>query len=209
MKKQTSALLVLAVAASAHAAGQVRITEWMYNPASGAGEFIELTNIGDMSIDVSGWSYDDDSRIPGSFMFGPVGLLAPGESLVLTESTEADFRARWSLAPTVKVLGGVTNNLGRNDEINIYDAMNALVDRLTYGDQNFPGSIRTQGRSGNPLDGALGANNPFLWVLASVGDIYGSYAASTGDIGNPGFFIPSPAAGIVCMTALIGLRRRR
>ena len=59
-----------------------------------------------------------------------------------------------------------TNNLGRDDEINIFNGA-TLVDRLTYGDQTFPGTIRTQGKSGVPTTcQALGANNVGAWVFS-------------------------------------------
>jgi predicted extracellular nuclease len=207
MQKFTAALVLASIAGAANA--QIRITEWMYQGANG--EFIEFTNIGGAPVDMTGWSFDDDSRLPGTQSLSAFGVVLPGESVILTEATAAAFRAAWSLPASVKVIGGLTANLGRNDEINLYDNSNNLIDRLTYGDQNFPGSIRTQNRSGNPInDAALGANNPFDWVLATAGDIYGSYSSSGGDLGNPGFYIPAPgAAALLCSLAAFGLRRRR
>jgi predicted extracellular nuclease len=181
------ALLAAGVTNAAHA--DVRITEWMYNPVNSGGEFVELTNLGTTAIDFSGWSFDDNSRTPGSEDLSAFGVVAAGESVVFTESGAAAFATEWGLAPTVKVIGGITNNLGRNDEINIYDANNALVDRLTYNDQGS-GDVkgpRTQGISGNPGSWAvLGANNASLWVLSSIGDAEGSWASASGDVGNPG-----------------------
>ena len=73
------------------------------------------------------------------------------------------------------MLGLNTINLGRNDEINLFDVA-ILVDRLTYGDQTFAGTLRTQNFSGRPdSSAALGANNVSLWVLSAVGDAEGSF----------------------------------
>jgi hypothetical protein len=44
---------------------------------------------------------------------------------------------------------GVTPLTASRDEINIYDTSISLVDRLTYGDENIPGSIRTDVQSGS------------------------------------------------------------
>lgn len=200
--------MILAVSVAAAAANaNIRITEYMYSGTGG--EFIEITNLGHSAIDLTGWSYDDDSRTPGSVMLS--GILARGRSLILTEDSEATFRANWGLGLDVLVIGNVTHNLGRADEINIYDAGANLIDRLTYGDQVFPGTIRTQGRSGNPGNpGTIGTNDIASWVLSFVGDSFGSWTSTRGDIGNPGTHIPSPgAAALLGIGGLVATRRRR
>jgi hypothetical protein len=171
------------------AVGQgITITEWMYSGDSG--EFVELTNTGDEPIDMAGWSFDDSGRVPGNFDLSAFGVVAAGQSVILTEAPAADFRAAWGLDAGIAIIGelGVTegNNLGRNDEINIYNADGELADRLTYGDQDLPGSIRTQDDSGQPCDTALGENDAFAWSLSEAGDAFGSWAATTGEAGTPG-----------------------
>ncbi|MDW8286988.1 MAG: DUF3616 domain-containing protein [Flammeovirgaceae bacterium] len=163
---------------------QMRITEYMYQGANG--EFVEFTNVGNTPIDMTGWSFDDDSRIPGSFSLSAFGTVAPGESVILTESNANTFRTAWNLCSGVKIIGGLNQNLGRNDEINLYNASNTLVDRLTYGDQNFPGTIRTQNRSGWVTATGLGVNNPAQWVLSAVSDSESSFLSAGNDIGSPG-----------------------
>lgn len=204
------------------AAAEIRITEWMYSASVSRGEFVELTNAGLAPVDFSGWSYDDDSRTPDVFSLSGFGLVQPGESVVFTESTAGDFRADWGLAASVKVLGGVTNNLGRNDEINIFNG-NTLVDRFAYGDATFPGTIRTQGTSGRPVSAAaLGANDPTQWVFSVVGDVEGSFRSNggLGDPGSPGFssfvqpgvaVVPVPGAALLMIggLGLLGAVARR
>lgn len=175
----------------------IRITEWMYSGASG--EFVEFTNTSAQPIDLTGWSMDDDNASPGAFSLSAAGVLQPGESLLVTEALAADFRTAWGLAPSVKVIGelGVAsgNNFGRNDQIHLFDATNVTQDRLFFGDQNFPGSIRTQNRSGQAPCGALGENDVLQWQLSTVGDVYGSAAATSGDVGTPGRFVTIDCAG--------------
>jgi uncharacterized protein (TIGR03382 family) len=190
------------------AIANMAITEYMYSGRGG--EFVEFTNVGDTPIDMTGWSFDDDSRIPGVFDLSGFGIVAPGQSVIITEDDSATFIADWSLSGVV-VLGGYTNNLGRNDEINLFDATDTLVDRLTYGDGTFPGTIRTQYVSGNPgAPAALGENDIYQWVLSEVGDGFGSYLSANYDIGNPGYYVPEPGTlALLVLPALLALVRRR
>lgn len=165
----------------------IRITEWMYQGASG--EFFELTNFSASPIDLTGWSMDDDSATPGVFSLSGAGIVAPGESIVVTDATPATFKTAWGLT-TTKVLGPNTvAALGRNDQINIYDATGSLVERLTYGDETFPGTIRTQNKSGQTCVQSVGIDDVHAWVLAVNGDVYGSHVATTAELGAPGAFI--------------------
>lgn len=208
-----AALLFVGMTTQARAA--MRITEWMYGGIGG--EFVEFTNTGTSPIDMTGWSFDDDSAIPGVLDLSAFGTVAPGESVVISEAAGADFRTDWSLAPTVKVIGGYTNNLGRADAINLFDGPD-LIDQLAYADNDANGGPRTQERSGNPITlAALGLNDDTQWQLASLGDAYGSYHSLGGDLANPGignYVVPEPSTvvlGVLGAMALgaVEVRRRR
>lgn len=187
----------------------LRITEFMYSGTNG--EFIEFTNTGGSAIDMTGWSFDDDSRIAGTVDLSAFGTVGSGESVILTDAVAETFRSNWGLGGLVKIIGGLSANLGRNDEINLFDASSALVDRLTYGDQTFSGTIRTQNASGNTLPVNLGANTIGTWTLSALGDDFGSFASSGGDLGNPGIYnpVPEPATLAVLAAGIAVLRRRR
>jgi len=214
--------LALTLAAATPALAQVQITEWMYSGNSG--EYIEFTNLGAAAIDFTGWVYDDDSRFSsaaaGGFALSGFGLVGALESVVITEDDAGSFRANWGLASSVKVLGGYANNIGRRDEINLFDAGGNLVDRLAYGDVVFPGTIRAQTAGGTPVSiAALGPQTvmPGDWVLSATTDGYGSMLAASGDVGNPGQFmlaaVPEPETYAMLLAGLgiIGAiaRRRR
>jgi len=204
-------------------AATIQITEWMYN-GSGAndiGEFVELTNVGATAVNFAGWSFDDNSRTPGSQSLSGFGSVAPGESVIFTDLDAGTFRSNWNLSSSVKVVGGNTNNIGRSDEINIYDNVNALIDRLTYNDQATSGNPakgpRTNSTSANPGSAAaLGVNNASLWISSVVGDAEGSYLSLRGEIGNPGITsyaaptVPLPAAAWLMLSGLglLGSRLR-
>ena len=183
--------------APAAPAGVIRITEYMYSSANaagnGVGEFIELTNVGNANIDLTGWSFDDNSRVAGSFSIGGFGVVQPNESVIITDAAAPVFRTFWYLPAAVKVIGGNDQNLGRSDEINIYDAANTLVTRLTYNDQgsNPANTVRTQFVSAWPQRNLLGQSTTAGWQLSVAGDAQNSYVATTSDLGNPGgYFAP-------------------
>jgi hypothetical protein len=177
----------------------IQITEYSYSSVNG--EFVEFTNTGTTAVDMTGWSFDDNSRIAGSFSLSGFGTVKPGESVVITETVDvAAFRKAWGLPDTVKVLGGSNiakttggsdQALQRADEINLYDNTNALVDRLTYDDATITGSPRTQNVSAYTDPSNLGKNDASKWKLSTVGDIQGGKASVPvgtiigTDIGSP------------------------
>lgn len=205
------ATVCLLAFAAVPASAAISITEWAYQ--GGGGEFVEFTNLGGTAVDMTGWSFDDNSGAAGSFSLSGFGIVAPGESVVVTDLTDAAFRTEWSLPAAVKVIGGNTQNLGRADEINLYDSSNVRVDWLAYDDQTL-GSPRTNNASANPLTlAAVGAHDSTLWTLSVAGDSYSSTTSVGGGIGNPGRFtlVPEPASAAMLASALLGfgvVRRR-
>lgn len=169
------------------ATAQVRVTEYMY---TGSGvEYVELTNFGAGSVDVTGWSIDDSHRVAGFIPIGALASILPGESVILAGGSAEDFRTNWGLAPSSKVLGETGtggHDLGRNDEINVYDGNGNLVDRLTYGDQTFPGSPRANSVSAWVQTEGIGINDCLLWSLSAPGDVQDSWLGVSGDLGSPG-----------------------
>jgi hypothetical protein len=181
----------------------LQITEFMYS--GNHGEYVEITNRSGQAVDLTGWELKDDQVALAGFSLAAAGSLQPNETLIVTESLADNFRTAWNLPPTAKVLGqlgavGVGGqNYGRSDQINLYGSGGVLIDRLSYGDQTFPGTIRAQNISGQAPCTALGQNTIAAWVLSSVGDVYGSVQSNpTGtnlrDIGSPGVFVSSNCA---------------
>lgn len=111
------------------------------------------------------------------------------------------------------MIGNNGDNIGKDDQINIYDASGTLVDSLAYN----ASVIKTESFSGNPT--SLAVLDSFEatsdWTLAAVGDAYGSYASTLGDVGNPGVFalaVPEPSRVAMLLAGLglfAGIARRR
>ncbi|MEZ5975199.1 MAG: lamin tail domain-containing protein [Planctomycetota bacterium] len=172
----------------------LRITEYLYSGTDG--EFVEFTNTTAAPIDLTGWSMDDQSALPGTLDLSAAGVLAPGASFLVTDADPVAFAAAWGLSGTVVIGPNADAALGRNDEINLFDASGDLVERLTYGDEDFPGSVRAKDASAQGCWQALGNNNPFGWSLSVVGDAHGSFASSGGDVGSPGVFALVTCSGL-------------
>jgi uncharacterized protein YjiK len=170
----------------------IQITEYSYSSANG--EFVEFTNTGTTAVDMTGWSFDDNTPSAVPFSLSAFGVVKAGESVIVTETAEATFRTAWGIPATVKVIGGSTEGLGRADEINLYDNNKVLVDKLTYDDATIAGSVRTQNVSAWTDSANLGKNDAAKWKLSAVGDTQGSKTSVTGgDIGNPGSYLTAAA----------------
>ncbi len=176
------------------ASGDIVISEWMYSGTNG--EFIEFTNTGPASVDMSGWSFDDSSQIPGTVDLSAFGVVNSGESVILTEAVAADFATAWGLTG-VDIIGELAANLGRDDQINLYDAGDTLIDQLAFGDETYPGTPRTQNASCNVPDTDYGDTVAQTdWTLATVGDSFGSWMSAGGDIASPGRIVGYAASDL-------------
>jgi len=193
------------------------VTEWMYQGAAagGVGEFVEFTNTGSTAVDMTGWSYWDSTALPTlptvKFDLSAFGLVAPGQSVIITDQTAAEFRAAWGLSNAVAVIGGMTPNLGRSDAIRLFNANGDLVDQLVYNDQgtgNVAGP-RTQNTSGITTPANYGTNNASAWVLSTGDSLSWTAGGNTGSPGVAAVPEPSSVALLGSLGALAFLRRRR
>ena len=200
--------LGLVISLTQIALGEMAITEWMYD--GDGGEFVEFTNVGSTAIDMAGWSFDDADQIAGTVSLSDFGVVAPGQSVILTEVVAADFATNWGLTG-VSIIGGNTNKLGRADTINLFDAGGNLIDQLAYDDETYTGTVRTKGASCNiPATDYSYTTAQSSWVLATVGDTYGSWTSALGEIASPGQIVPEPLtlAMFLCGGLVIARRRR-
>jgi hypothetical protein len=205
-------------------ASSVRLTEYQSEGAGPSGqrarEFFEITNLGDTPENLAGWTYNDDNPNNPVGIGDVIGVLAPGESAIVTELAPEDFRWIWGLPASVRIASiGGNSNLGDKDTINIYDSAEQtpahLVDSLPY-----TAAYRVRGYTRNRPP-SLGTQSfpDSEWVNSAVGDIYGSFASPNPpgpelvDVGNPGSYprIPEPATLLSLMLGVVPIlgRRRR
>lgn len=198
MKNIVTTLAALAaVTVAAQAAPQIKVTEVMYTGLFG--EFVEITNTGDASQDMTNWSFSDNSRTPDETSLSGIGTLDAAEVAVITEVSDTIFIQAWYTEPTnnpvtlaaANIVENNVANLGRSDEVNIYDSADTLVDRVTYNDQTSNGP-RSEDVSAVPKDtwNFTLANMGTDWVLSTDSQVAGEWkagvAGATGPVGSPG-----------------------
>jgi hypothetical protein len=110
----------------------VRITEIMYHPVGGEGfEFIELTNVGAVPVDLSGCSFQGvDFRFPE-----PFPPLAPGARLILASgAAPALFGARYPDLQPAGYYGGALSNGG--ERLALMDRSGRTIESVDYRDDD-------------------------------------------------------------------------
>jgi hypothetical protein len=121
------AAIALGSIASSFGAGDVVINEIMYQPASGSSEeeFIELINVSNLSINLSGWQFTRGIH----FMFPNVTVLA-GNYLIVAANT-ASFANAYQVTTTTG--GNWTESLSNGGER--LTPLGAEVCDLIYSDE--------------------------------------------------------------------------
>ncbi|MBT3199395.1 MAG: LEPR-XLL domain-containing protein [Phycisphaerales bacterium] len=118
----------------------LRITEIMYNPQdpppggdydSDEFEFVELRNVGDQTLDISGVSFT--KGITFSFATSGVTILGPGEFVVVAKNVAA-FESRYE-TDGMNLVGGFPDKLSNSGEkITISDTVDGLIQSFRYSD---------------------------------------------------------------------------
>ncbi len=154
-------------------AASIVINEIMQNPSAvgdGSGEWIELTNVSDQTIDINGWTVADNDN--DSFVINAAISLAPGGFAVL--SNNGDSASNGGVVVDYEYSGTFLSN--SSDEVVLFDAAGIEIDRVEWDNgATFPDpSGASMALIDTNLDNNLGAN----WCTAALpfGD---------GDAGTP------------------------
>lgn len=108
------------------------INELMYHPASeqDGHEYVEVTNTGVITVDLSGWFFDDGF----AYTFPGGTLLPPGGYLVVAHDPAA-VAAQYGLDPAVLLGPFADKRLSdAGERVALYDASGALMDQVTFDD---------------------------------------------------------------------------
>ena len=216
---------LLASVASTQAQVLIRITEAMSSSGTGGTpDWIELSNLGNVAADITGWKMDDSSRTFGtSLLLNGITSIAAGESVVFFETASnlaaastdtTNFRNFWGGLSGVQVgyYGGSQISLSSGgDGVAVFNSSG--TERATF--VSF--GAATAGTSFNFVYDASGG----LTSAADALSVAGEYGATTvsaawGGTGTPvsntaGLgVVPEPSSSALLglgTIALLGLRR--
>lgn len=175
-------------AASRALLDNLRITELMYDPVASSSardhEFVELTNIGPTTLDLSGLRFTNGIR----YTFAPGTSLAPGAQIVVAR-TRAVFLTRFPRASGVLAAGeydGALDNSGETIALTVPSPWDVHVLRFRYQPDWYPAATG----QGNSLVVPDPVNSP-----ARDWDESRTWALSAESGGNPGGFTMDGGGG--------------
>jgi hypothetical protein len=185
--------LCLLAAAPALAANELIITEIMYNSSEATDvEWFEVYNASGATLDLTGWYVIDDN--PAHTHVPLSGTMAPGAVMVMA-GTQALFTAKYptvtNVFPACFQTWGVEWSLGNSgDQLNLYDAGNALVFSVLFDDA-APWSTAPDGSGPSLLllsDACADFNDAACWTVGlndgTPGLLTGTVATETATWGD-------------------------
>ncbi len=145
MSKENRVLILLVLAGfclAATANGELAITEIMSQSAHDHPtdcDWWELTNTGGSSVDLTGYSWDDNHQRPGQNVFAGITISA-GESIIVRNAVAAPgdpWKDDWVLGAEVNVYDpgyffGGFSSLGSADGVFLYAPNGTLITSVTY-----------------------------------------------------------------------------
>lgn len=225
------AIVCAAAGLSSVASADLVITEIQTKSMFDVEDYIEITNFGNTAVDITNWSFDDESAafIESSALQG-ITSIAAGETVLIIQPSETDenepgfdpaaeiaaFRAYWGGLSGVQIGYHLGAGLGKGDAAYFFDAMGNVALFLEYGDgDNVDPSDLIDDTHAGEWVGAT-ENDSAIWVPGSngeftspVGGVFGSFQNGDGNWGSPGV-VPTPgAAALLGLAGLAGVRRRR
>ncbi len=171
-------------------------------------DWFEITNYGSSAVDLGGFSWDDNSWLPGTVVF-PSMVIAPGEAIVVAQIdsvNEPAFRSAWNLGPWVQVLVNEDFTIGQpgfsssGDGVALFDTSSTPIEicraEFTLALAGFSVEFDTA----------------CTYLGNSTVGVRGAYASTGSDVGSPGNqsigfsenslrvgFSPNPTSGLVAI----------
>ena len=192
MRKTNQAVILLILAGfcfTATANAELAITEIMNQSAHNNPtdcDWWELTNTGPSSVDLTGYSWDDNHKRPGQNVFASI-TIAAGESIIIRDTVAGPgdpWKDDWGLGAEVNVydpgyFSGSFSGLGSSDGVFLYEPNDALITFVEYPSRKV-GFSNEWAADGTSLGLSVGGEN-------------GAYQSAnlSPDVASPGFAVQS------------------
>lgn len=194
-------LSIFCLMAITSATAQIKITEVMSSSGTGGtADWVELTNIGNSAVDITGWKIDDNSfAIATALTLNGVTSIPAGKSVIFIESAAPvtdvpAFKDFWGASLSNVEVGSYTGSgiglSSSGDGAIIFDAAGNEINRVSFGAATTGKSFYwSYNSAGTVVDNG---------VISSAGTINGTVSnqvtlTSTNALGNIG----SPGSAIV------------
>ncbi|HVU08445.1 MAG TPA: immunoglobulin domain-containing protein [Verrucomicrobiae bacterium] len=214
VKRFSSVFLLIGLCAFSQARAQLAITEVMTSEVDGSHpDWWELTDFGTNSVDLTGYSWNDDSHggFSGADSAPFTGVtIHPGESIVVTEqkgvvTNATTFRDWWGIGDSVQVvvLNAADPGLGAGgDTVRLWNTNIAALGSNTNGldlDQAPDFLVDKVDTLGAPAGNSLICNtNDGTFGITNVVGVNGAFvAATTTDVGSPGIASTNPGPIVI------------
>ncbi len=146
---------------AAAASSDVVITELMYNPVSevDGDEFLELANVGNTPIDLSGWSFS------GITLTFAAGTILPAGGYLVISPDPARTRQTYGVTAAAAYTGKLSNS---GETITLKDGGGSQVDSVTFGDRApWPVTPDGLGTSLELIDPSLNHDDAYNWAAST------------------------------------------
>ena len=215
MSKQFVLVAALAASVASVASANIRITEVM-SSSNGGGtptpDWIEVTNYGSSSVDLTGWRIDDGSfNVAVSAALNGITSIAAGESVIFIESAAgagiAGFRTFWGGLSSMQVGYYSGSGLGFSsggDGACLFNGSGSILSQVSFGAATSGSSFFYGWDAAGVLDSSF---NGLVSTVGTIGTQV-TFSASS-DTGSLGTAIGVPTPGALALLGLAGLAGRR
>lgn len=171
---------------------KLAVTEIMASSNSSGinADWFEIHNYGMDTVDLTGFSWDDESEAPGTSVFPSVSI-APGHAIVVLDdvaSTKSQFETEWkayvgtmTIITNDEVTGSFPSLSANGDGVFLYDDNGVEITNSVYTAANAGYSIEFD-TTGTIIGDAVDGTN-------------GAYTSLLGDVGSPANMTPNSNVG--------------
>ncbi|GAA5123363.1 lamin tail domain-containing protein [Luteolibacter yonseiensis] len=186
--KMLSLALAAFAAATVASNAQVRVTEYSHKGLFG--EYFEVAYLGATGTtqDLTGWKFNDNSGTASTGIALPAVILNPNQTVIVTEISAGLFEQAWygergvsAPASLVDYVENNQRNLGKTDEIRIFNAGGTQVDTVSI----------TSALDTEDAPAVLNAaRTSFVFASTVAGQFKAGAPAGNGPTGSPGIVAP-------------------